>query len=160
MNRTKLTRFLVTVLAVGSLGLAGCNAAGIRAANADRILMAETLANALVKVGETPNATDDFAMGVLIGQGTFTTQDADTFVDYARGAGYFFRETLPWAQLFFKGGNSYDGAMFEAGGNILFDSTLADGKSSISQWNQYGNDQSFAPFYESPTTTDYAPIED
>lgn len=141
------TTLLVSVLA---LTLVGCNKAGVRAVNQDRMAMATVLTNALIAVSESPSATDDFAMGVLIGQGTFKIQNADTFIDYAKGAGMFLREALPWGQLLIRPGNSYDGAMFEAGGNILFDSAMADGQSNLNLWNQLGNDQNFAHTTHAP----------
>ena len=134
----KLLIALVLVLTLSNCAIQK----NINAANKDKIAMAVTLTNGLTEVSKTPTASDDMAMGFLIGIGAFDVQSADTFVDYMRGLGFFLRETIPWGKLLLDdNGTSMDGAIIKAGKNIFIgdDGIMSEG--SVDSTRQIGNDQ-------------------
>lgn len=136
MRVWKPLAWLATVLA--SLVLfAGCaTQENINASNEMRIKMVGALTNAMTAVAATESGSDDLALGFLIGSGAFNIQNADTFKDYAYGAGYFARAFLPWLDLFY-GSAGYEGLNIESnGGDVIFHGTKSNG-----DLNQlYGND--------------------
>lgn len=131
---TNRTGRIVGAVVFGLVGvmLSGCGGiqSNIDAGNQSRIAMTQALTTAIVAVSETPSASDDLAMGFLIGNGAFTVQNADTFVDYSRGAGGFLRELLPFAALIPTGGSN-EGEI-HAGGDILFSGNKLSDRAALS----------------------------
>lgn len=143
------------VLALVGFMFTGCGGiqANIDAGNQSRIAMAGALTDAIVAVSKTPGASDDLAMGFLIGNGAFNVQNADTFLDYSRGAGGFLRELLPFATLIPTGGTN-EGEI-HAGGDILFSGNKLSDRAALSVLT--GTDQSLHTDHSAPVMEIIAP---